>query len=582
MKRILTFLVTAATLLGCSHDEAFTPNTPTEKATYYASFADAEADSRTYLDENFMLLWHNDDRISLFTTTYNEEYKFADPTGSNAGKFEAIDNDSWVTGNPVSTTYAVYPYNEHNALSNSEILTIHFPAEQAYAEKSFGRGANTMVAAAQSSTSRLLPFRNAGGFLMLKLYGEGAVKSITLEGNNDEILSGAATAQAKYGYLPLITMGNEGGKTITLTCEEAVELGATEAEATVFWLVVPPITFEEGFTITVTDEHGGTFTRSTSKEVVIERNEIKSMSALNPTFEGETEDPETPDTPTVPSIPANEVWYKTKSGDSVMGAIPWIEGLDGGPRIVSNSFDSESGYWKIVLDQSIAKMLNINGGPDLLEIIMPNSITEIDSDAFCYYSGLTSITIPNGVTKIGAYAFSGCSGLTSIMIPNGVTNIGAYAFSSCESLINISIPNTVVEIGEGAFSNCTSLTTITLPNNITEIVNDMFNWCIKLENITIPEQVASIGANAFNGCSSLTSVTIPNDVAEIGAGAFELCSSLKTVYCKPLVPPTLQVIFNQCTLFDQCTSLETIDVPDAALEEYKVATYWANYATYMR
>lgn len=455
MKRIITLFAAAATLFSCSHDEAFTPNTPTEKATYYASFADAEGGSRTYLDEEFKLLWHNDDRISLFTTTYNEEYKFADPTGSNAGKFEAIDNDSWVTGNPVSTTYAVYPYNEHNALSNSEILTIHFPAEQAYAEKSFGRGANTMVAAAQSATSRLLPFRNAGGYLMLKLYGEGAVKSITLEGNNEEILSGAATAQAKYGYLPLITMGNEGGKTITLTCEEAVELGATEAEATVFWLVVPPITFEEGFTITVTDDNGGTYTKSTSKELIIERNEIKSMSALNPTFEGETEDPETPDTPTVPTIPANEVWYKTKSGNSVMGAIPWIEGLDGGPRIVSNSFDSESGYWKIVLDQSITKMLGISSGPDLLEIIMPNSITEIEHSAFWYCSGLTSITIPNGVTKIGASAFDGC-----------------------ESLINISIPNTVVEIGESAFRNCTSLTTITLPNNITEIGDYMFYRCI--------------------------------------------------------------------------------------------------------
>ena len=306
MRRFFTILAALFVFVGCSQDDVVTPNTPIEKPTYYASFADAEADSRTYLDENFMLLWHNDDRISLFATTYNEEYAFADATGSNSGAFNAVDKDSYVTGNAISTTYAVYPYNAANAISNSEILTIHFPAEQSYAEDSFGRGANTMVAAAQSSSSKLLPFRNAGGYMMLKLYGENkTVKSIELKGNNEEVISGAATAEAKYGYLPLITMGVEGGKTITLTCQNAVELGATEAEATTFWIVVPPITFEEGFTITVTDADGGTYTKSTSKPTTITRNEIKSMSALAPTFTGETENPEN----TKPAITYD--WYTT-------------------------------------------------------------------------------------------------------------------------------------------------------------------------------------------------------------------------------------------------------------------------------
>ncbi|MBQ5619954.1 MAG: leucine-rich repeat protein, partial [Alistipes sp.] len=406
MKRIFTLFAAALALAlaGCSQDEVVTPTSNIEKPTFYATFADAETDSRTYLDAELKLLWHNDDRISLFTTTYNEQYKFVGETGKNSGAFEAVELDSWVTGNAVSTNYAVYPYQADNELSNSEVLTIHFPAEQTYAEDSFGRGANTMVAATASTSSKLLPFRNAGGYLVLKLYGEGAaVKSIELKGNKEEVISGAATAMAKYGYLPEITMGTEGGKTITLTVEDeaGVTLGTTEAEATAFWIVVPPITFEEGFTITVTDTNGKTFTKSTTKQSIIERNEVKSMSALEPTFEGETEDP-------VVAKPANnEIWYTSSDGSIIT---PYKSNAFGA-NIVSNTYENGQGI-----------------------IIFDAPVTSIGYRAFDGCTSLTSITIPDSVTSIGYCAFYDCTSLTSVTIPDSVTSIGDEAFRYCTSL----------------------------------------------------------------------------------------------------------------------------------------------------
>lgn len=553
MRRFFTIFAALFAFVGCSQDDVVTPNAPIEKPTYYASFADAEADSRTYLDENFMLLWHNDDRISLFATTYNEEYAFADATGSNSGAFNAVDKDSYVTGNAISTTYAVYPYNAANAISNSEILTIHFPAEQSYAEDSFGRGANTMVAAAQSSSSKLLPFRNAGGYMMLKLYGENkTVKSIELKGNNEEVISGAATAEAKYGYLPLITMGAEGGKSITLTCENAVELGATEAEATTFWIVVPPITFEEGFTITVTDADGGTYTKSTSKPTTINRNEIKSMSALAPTFTGETENPETPAKPA-----NNEIWYTATgkidkdwtsigSGSSYFGA-----------TVISHEWDIETGKGVITFD---------------------NDVTIIGYNAFRSCSSLTSITIPESVTSIGSYAFYRCSSLTSITIPESVTSIGEQAFRECSSLTSITIPDSVTSIGDEAFRNCTSLTSVTIGNGVTSIGDYAFYGCSSLTSIIIPEGVTSIGAAAFEGCSSLTSITIPESVTSIRIYAFYRCSSLKEVYCKPTTPPNVE-----SNMFASNASGRKIYVPasddDSIINAYKTADGWKNYAS---
>ena len=42
---------------------------------------------------------------------------------------------------------------------------------------------------------------------------------------------------------------------------------------------------------------------------------------------------------------------------------------------------------------------------------------------------VTDLVIPDSVTEINAYAFYGCTGLTSVVIPDSVTSIGSYAFA---------------------------------------------------------------------------------------------------------------------------------------------------------
>ena len=119
----------------------------------------------------------------------------------------------------------------------------------------------------------------------------------------------------------------------------------------------------------------------------------------------------------------------------------------------------------------------------LTSIIIPDSVTSIDSEAFESCTSLTSITIPNSVTSIGAYAFYNCSSLTSITIPNSVTSIGIWAFRNCSSLTSITIPNSVTSIGQSTFYNCSSLTSITIPNSVTSIDWSAFNTCTSLTSI---------------------------------------------------------------------------------------------------
>ena len=233
------------------------------------------------MDEKVRLLWTEGDLLTIFTSTLNRKYQFDGETGDNSGTFSEIATSQFGTGNSISANYAVYPYSSSNKISNDEVITLSLPATQQYAEGSFGQDANTMVAVTSGPNDYFLPFKNIGGFLRLRLYGEGiTVKSIELKGNNSEKIAGKATVTAKYGQNPELEMSDSATESITLNCGDGVALGATAAEAKDFWIVVPPTTFTKGFTITITDTTGATMEKSTTKSYVVERNVLKSMTAF--------------------------------------------------------------------------------------------------------------------------------------------------------------------------------------------------------------------------------------------------------------------------------------------------------------
>ena len=161
-------------------------------------------------------------------------------------------------------------------------------------------------------------------------------------------------------------------------------------------------------------------------------------------------------------------------------------------------------------------------------IIIPNTVTTIESRAFSYCEKLEIIEIPGSVTSIGSNAFYRCSSLASVIINDGVTSIGSYAFSDCTKLENISIPDSVVFIGEYAFNRCLILPSIVLPNKLSTIAKCTFWECSALVSVTIPASVISIENDAFFRCGGLTNIyyggteeqwkAIKNDDATIKTG----------------------------------------------------------------
>ena len=163
------------------------------------------------------------------------------------------------------------------------------------------------------------------------------------------------------------------------------------------------------------------------------------------------------------------------------------------------------------------------------DLVIPDSVTSIDDNAFYNCDSLTSVSIPDSVASIGDSAFRYCDSLTSVTIPDSVTGIGDSAFYCCKNLTSITIPESVTSIGDSAFRYCDSLTSVTIPDSVTGIGDSAFYCCKNLTSITIPESVTSIGDYAFYNCDSLTSVTIPEGMTSIEEGAFLDCFELKYV-----------------------------------------------------
>ena len=225
---------------------------------------------------------------------------------------------------------------------------------------------------------------------------------------------------------------------------------------------------------------------------------------------------------------------------------------------------------------------------NLYEVEIPESVTYIGKSAF-YASGLTSLVIPNSVTNIESYAFEYCDSIKSITIGTNLGNIGIWAFEGCENIMtvtwnaincsswnfgnqvtsftfgeevqkipsstcegmtlltSITIPNSVTSIGSSAFSGCIGLTSITIPNNVTSIGSSAFSGCIGLTSITIPNSVTSIGSSAFSGCSGMTSVTIGNSVTSIGSSAFSGCIGLTSIAIPNSVTSIGSSAFSNCS-----------------------------------
>ena len=143
-------------------------------------------------------------------------------------------------------------------------------------------------------------------------------------------------------------------------------------------------------------------------------------------------------------------------------------------------------------------------------------------DAICAFekTEIIELIIPNTITKIDSYAFRYCKKLTKVTLPEGLSVIAYDAFAYCESLKEVTIPSSVKEIGFNAFYICKNLQSVTISQGVKTIGSNAFRGT-KIKKITIPSSVDSIGGYAFDTKSLSEAIIDDSDgIISVAGGAF--------------------------------------------------------------
>ena len=141
-------------------------------------------------------------------------------------------------------------------------------------------------------------------------------------------------------------------------------------------------------------------------------------------------------------------------------------------------------------------------------LVLNLALQKIDSDSFEFdgdavytndkkrlvycMSQEASFTIPEGVEIIGEMAFRGKKTLKNVIIANSVKEIEHDAFYDCDELDNVYVPAGVKVVKSYAFAECDKLKKITFAGTPNKVSRHAFDDCDQLHDIIVP-----VGSSKF-------------------------------------------------------------------------------------
>lgn len=180
-------------------------------------------DSRTSLGNNGMVIWSDNDVVSIFKKSgYHQKYQVENGGSANATFKYA--GESQKHSVELDQNYAVYPYSVNHTITAEKEFRLDLSSlkNQVYTENSFENGQSVMTA---KSANTELYFYNALSMIRFKLWsdvpGAYSINKITLTSNNN--LNGDATIDMTKDKQAAVFNGT-GEKTSILTINEAVVL----------------------------------------------------------------------------------------------------------------------------------------------------------------------------------------------------------------------------------------------------------------------------------------------------------------------------------------------------------------------
>ena len=227
-----------------------------------------------------------------------------------------------------------------------------------------------------------------------------------------------------------------------------------------------------------------------------------------------------------------------------------------------------------------SKLKEISGGYnfyncDSLEYVtIPDGVTTLPYQCFCYCDNLHFVNLPNYLTKMGDYCFYEC-GLNEITLPSTLEGVSNYCFQYNRNLTQVHFGEGNGYVGYYAFQNCNrlgELNPVVLPPAMKTLYDYAFSNCTNMIGIEFNEGLETIRYNAFGNCQELTSLTLPSTLIYCLDHPFSGCSKIESISCLSLLPPTVRN-----TVITSNAGNIKLKVPLWSFQEYMTTPGWLEF-----
>lgn len=223
----------------------------------------------------------------------------------------------------------------------------------------------------------------------------------------------------------------------------------------------------------------------------------------------------------------------------------------------------------------------------LRHLVIPDTVTYVDEDLFCYNPNLRSVYLGKGVEHIDDWHFRGNPRLTNLDISKDnphlkvankliLTGDGKTVLRTHHRCATYTIPEGVENVYERAFWENSKLTHVYFPTTLKTIGSNAFGTNPNLRKIKIPEGIRTIGSQSYMECENLEYVELPSSLYDIGWEAFAECPRLKTLvlrsesivaYAGANFEDALDDFPADCTLY----------VPHNRVKDYQKHAFWGRF-----
>ena len=191
---------------------------------------------------------------------------------------------------------------------------------------------------------------------------------------------------------------------------------------------------------------------------------------------------------------------------------------------------------------------------ELKEFIVDGVVKEYGYRSFRYCKSLANVTMAEGLVRIHEAAFEQ-NALSEVILPSTLTRIDSYAFLDCANLTELIIPEAVTNIGTNIISR-TKVTELVLPASVSSFGHQTETALITVDMSKTP--ITNIEGQTFRDNPALETIIWPAGLIELSDAVIINCPSVKRLD----LPATLTNLYDGWSGdFSGCGSLTTIVWP---------------------